>query len=176
MSEQNSNQRPTARLAIAIAMLAFVALLALGACAKSSTPTVSAQDKKAMMETVAKWNVAQGAVDIPGLKALVYDPKDELGLATATPPADAEKVKVAWKWDGDKILMTAPDVPDITTMTIAPATSTPNAVLMEGGNGTPPLSFVMKKVDGVWKIDVPETLKLAAASAQGESAVPTEAP
>jgi len=175
VSAQNTNQSPTARLVVAVTMLALVAVLGLGACAKSNGSTVSAQDRKAMMETVAKWNVAQGAVDLPGLRGLIYDPQNELGLATATPPADTQKIKVAWKWAGDKIVMTAPDVPEITTMTIAPATSTPNAVLMEGGTA-PPLSFIMKKVDGVWKIDVPETLKAAAASTQGESTLPSETP
>ncbi len=176
MSAQNTPQRPTARLVVAAVMLALVAVLALGACAKSTTSAASPEDKKAMMESVAKWNVAQGAVDLPALKALIYDPKNELGLATATPPADAQKVKVAWKWAGEKIVMTAPDSPEIATMTIAPPTSTVNAVLMDGADGSPPLAFVMTKVDGIWKIDVPATLKAAAASAPSEAAPPAATP
>jgi hypothetical protein len=158
--------------------LALAAVLALSACAKSTpkTPQLSEQDRKAMVESVAKWYVAQGAADINGIRAGVYDPANLLGLATATPPAGVERLTVVWKWTGDKIVLTIPSRPDEPTTTVAASPTTPTVVQIDDGTGFSGTLY-MTKVDGVWKIDAGETVKAAdAAGAQGESTGPTEAP
>jgi hypothetical protein len=174
MSATRSRTRPAARLIVAATMFATAAVMGVSACAKSTAST--SPDRKAMMESVAKWYVAEGAADLEGVRAGVYDPTNLLGLATATPPpADVQTTTVIWKWEGDKILLAAPNNPQETTVTIV-ASSTPDVVLIadELGQGG---ALIMKKVDGAWRIDVVETKKAAEAAAPpGEPTLPTETP
>jgi hypothetical protein len=173
-------ERPTARLVLAAVMLALTAVVGLSACAKGAVPTtsqVSAQDRKTMMESVAKWYVAQGAADLGGIRAAVYDPTNILGLATATPlPSEVETVTIVWKWVGNKIALTIPGMPEEPTMTVAASPTTPTVVEIDDGTGLNGALY-MKKVDGVWKIDITETQKaLDAAAAQEDTSAPPESP
>jgi len=156
-----------------LALLACVLLLAgvAGGCksASSGGEKTAAPDKKAMLEAVAKWYVAQGALDIAGFKAGIYDPENILGVATMTAaPAGAEKSEVKWVWQGETIVVTVPS--EQSTITLVASPQQANVVLLKdalGQGGT----FVMKEDGGVWKIDVAETQKVSAA----ENAVPQEA-
>ena len=62
-----------------------------------------------MLESVAKWYVAQGALDIAGFKAGIYDPEDILGVATMTAaPEGAQKSEVKWEWAGETVVRHRP--------------------------------------------------------------------
>ena len=130
-----------------------------------------------MMEAVAKWYVAEGAADLAGIKAAVYDPTDILGLATATPaPADVQRTTVVWKWVGDEIVMTVPGNDEEPTVTVSPAPGDGFNLVLDDGTGSGG-TLVMKNVGGVWKIDVAATKRIAeAAGAQEDSSQPTETP
>ena len=121
-----------------------------------------------MLEAVAKWYVAQGALDMAGFKAGIYDPEDILGVATMTAaPEGAEKSEVKWEWAGETIVVTVPSEQSTITLTASPEQA--NVVLLKdaiGQDGT----FVMKNDNGVWKIDVAETQKVSDA----QSAAPQE--
>ena len=175
-----SNRRPTARLVVAAVMLSLVGVLGLAACAQSSNSAASTQqDHQAMMETVAKWYVAEGAANLDGIKAAVYDPTAILGLATATPPpADQPTTTVVWKWVGEKIVLTVPKSPEEPTVTVV-ASATPDVVLLSDATGAGGTLY-MRKVNGVWKIDVLATQKAAeaadAADAQEGLSEPSEKP
>ena len=159
-----------------LALLACALMLAgVAAGCKSATPGASPDDKKVMLESVAKWYVAQGALDIAGFKAGIYDPTDTLGVATMTAaPEGATKSEVKWAWNGDKIVVTVPSAPSTITLSASPNQA--NIVLLEdqtGQGGT----FVMKKVDNAWKIDVVETQKVTdAENAAPPSGAPTSTP
>lgn len=126
---------------------------------------VAPDEKKVMLESVAKWYVAQGSLDIAAFKAGIYDPTDSLGVATmTTAPEGATKSEVKWVWTGDKIVVTVPSAPSTITLSASPNQA--NVILLQdqlGQDGT----FVMKKIDNVWKIDVVETQKLTDAAAAG---------
>jgi hypothetical protein len=153
-----------------LVLLACVLLLAAlaGGCksaTKEQTPAAN-PDKKAMLESVAKWYTAQGALDLAGFKAGIYDPDNILGVATMTAaPKGAKKAEVKWSWSGDNIVLTIPSEQSTITLTASPNQA--NVVLLKdaaGQGGT----FIMKKEGTVWKIDVSETQK----ATQAQSAAP----
>jgi hypothetical protein len=163
-----------------LALLACVLLLAgvAAGCKSASTTETSTgtTDKKAMLEAVAKWYTAQGALDLAGFKAGIYDPEDILGVATMTAiPEGAEKAEVKWSWAGEKIVLSIPT--QETTITLAASPEQANVVLLVDANGQGG-TYVMKKDGAVWKIDVAETQKVgeAAASAAASSTATTKAP
>ena len=142
-------------LAVAALACALVLAALLGGCSKGSGSTSSGSDNKAMVQAVANWYVAQGNLDMAGFKAGLYDPNNVLGVATATaPPAGAKKSPVTVVWVGDTAKIAMPS--QQSTLTVAASTTSPNTVnLMDsaGQSGT----FVMRNVNGVWKIDVDAT-------------------
>jgi hypothetical protein len=119
-------------------------------------------DQKAMLEAVGKFYAAQGALDLPAMKAAIYDPQNVSGIATATVPPDAKKTEVAWKSAGDKVTITIPS--QELTLTVTVAKSPANAVLVSDPSGQGE-TLIMKKDGGVWKIDFAETQKAIAAKA-----------
>ncbi|NTU71820.1 MAG: hypothetical protein HGB10_08390 [Coriobacteriia bacterium] len=151
---------------------ALVCVLLIAGVATGCKPSETDQ-KKAMLESVAKWYVAQGALDMAAFKAGIYDPDDILGVATMTAaPPGAVKTEVSYAWAGDSIMMTVPSEGSTLTLTASPNQA--NVVLLKdaaGSNGT----FVMKDVDGVWKIDVAATQELQAAETSA-TAAPEEEP
>ncbi len=162
MKTTNKRTRPVWMLAL----LACALLLAgvAGGCksASSGGEKTATPDKKAMLEAVAKWYVAQGALDIKGFKAGIYDPEDILGVATMTAaPEGAQKSEVKWEWAGETVVVTVPSEQSTITLTASPQQA--NVVLLKdalGQGGT----FVMKNDGGVWKIDVTETQKVSASA------------
>lgn len=151
-----------------MALLACVLLLAgiVAGCTQGGsgeTGSTVTDDQKAMLEAVAKWHVAQGAVDLAGYKAGVYDPEDILGIATmTTPPPDAEKYDVKWAWSGDKIVLSIPS--ESTTITLSAPADKPGVVSLMDTFGQS-ATYVMKKDGAVWKIDIAKTQEAAKAQA-----------
>jgi hypothetical protein len=164
-------------VALVVAACAIVVAATIAGCSSTSSPsgTSITSDQKAMVETVGKWYVAEGSFDIPALKAIVYDPNDIMGLATATPPAGALTTTVTTSWQGEKLIISAPSIE--TTIVAMVATSTPNAVAISDGTGQSGI-LIMKKISGAWKIDVAETQKASstAAGAQPPSDGTSSAP
>jgi hypothetical protein len=158
-----------------LALLVGVLLLAgLAAGCKSgsdnSGATVTPEDKKAMVESVAKFFVAQGALDIKGIKAGIYDPENIFGVATMTvAPEGAQKTEIKFAWSGDTVLLTIPS--QQASATLSASVEQTNVVQLKdpAGQGQ---TFVMKKDGGVWKIDVTATTKVAP-GAQAPSSAPT---
>ena len=151
-------------LAVCLALVAmFVAGCSGGGAGGSA-------DQKAQLEAVAKFYQAQGDLDIPAMRDSLYDPEDTAGLATATVPPDAQKAEVIAKNVGDTIVITIPS--QELTMTLSAAKSPANAVSIAAPNGQS-TTLIMKKDGNVWKIDVVETEK-AAAAAQGGGAGTTQ--
>lgn len=148
----------------------FACVLLLGGVVAGCKPSAQA-DKKNMLEAVAKWYSAQGGLDIVGFKAGIYDPTDILGVATMTaPPAGAVKSEVKWTWVGETIIVTVPS--EQSTVTLSASPDKANVVVLKdaiGQGGT----FVMKKIDGTWKIDIAETQKASAASSAAPTSTPT---
>ena len=100
--KMNTNKRPTWMLAL-LACALLLAGVAAGckSASNTATPTAAPAEKKAMLESVAKWYVAQGALDMKGFKDGVYDPQNILGVATMTAaPEGAQKSDVKWSWVG----------------------------------------------------------------------------
>jgi hypothetical protein len=125
-------------------------------------------DQKAMLETVGKFYAAQGALDLPAMKAAIYDPQNTSGIATATIPAGATKTEILWKSVGDNVIVTIPS--QELTLTVSAAKSPANAVLVSDPSGQGE-TLIMKKDGGVWKIDFAETQKAIAAKA---AAIPSQ--
>lgn len=149
-------------LLLLVVCLSLVALFVTG-CSGGGATSASA-DQKAMLESVAKFYKAQGALDLPGMRAALYDPQDVAKLATATVPADAQKAEVITKNVGDTIVITIPS--QELTMTASIAKTPANAVLLADPTGQS-TTLIMKKDGNVWKIDVAETEKASAAAAGG---------
>ncbi|MEI7814001.1 MAG: hypothetical protein WCJ13_04335 [Coriobacteriia bacterium] len=151
-------------------LLICVALLAVFAagCSKGG-----AGDQKAMVEAVAKFYAAQGALDLATMKATIYDPQNMSGIATATIPADAKKTEIVWKSVGDTVLITVPS--QELTLTASVAKTPANAVLVADPSGQGE-TLIMKKDGGVWKIDFAETQKASAAKAAAPSPQSAPAP
>lgn len=159
------------------ALLACALLLA-GFSAGCKSPASSgggpsAGDKKAMIEAVAKWYVAQGELDINGFKAGIYDPDDLLGVATmTTAPEGAEKSEVKWSWVGETAVVTIPS--QETTAILSASPTVPNGVLLKDETGQGSNTFIMKNDNGVWKIDVAETQKATQPPATPEAEPTTD--
>lgn len=166
MSTAGSTTAGRTKWVIALLMVgaALLVLLAAGCSSSSSTGGASAGDQKAMLETVGKFYAAQGALDLPAVRETLYDPTDIAGLATATVPADATKTEITWKAEGDKVIIAVPS--QELTLTASMAATPPNAVLVSDPSGQGNV-LVMKKEGSVWKIDVAETEKAAAAAQTG---------
>lgn len=170
MSKAGHHQVGTgARVALLMVCVALLALLISGCSGGGS-------DQKAQLETVGKFYAAQGALDLPALKAALYDPKNISGIATATVPPGAQKTEIAWKSVGDTVVITIPS--QSTTLTASIAKSPPNAVLISDGSGQGQAQTLIMKKDGdVWKIDVAETEKASKAAApSGQGAPSGQAP
>jgi len=152
-----------------LALLAAVLMLAgiVAGCASGSGASDPSTDKKAMLESVAKWYTAQGSLDMVAFKAGIYDPQDILGVATMTAaPPGASKAEVKWNWSGETILVTVPS--EQSTITLSVDAAKPTTVQLKDATGQGGV-FIMKKVDNVWKIDVAETQKASAAQSQPDS-------
>jgi hypothetical protein len=149
-------------LLLLVVCLSLVALFVTG-CSGGGSSGASA-DQKAMLETVGKFYKAQGALDLPAMRASLYDPQDVAGLATATVPPEAQKAEVNTKAVGDTIVITIPS--QELTMTASIAKTPANAVLLAAPSGQS-TTLIMKKDGKVWKIDVAETEKASAAAAGG---------
>jgi hypothetical protein len=166
----NTHKRPAWMLAL-LACVLLLAGVAAGCKSASTSSTASQADKKPMIESVAKFFVAQGALDIPGIKAGIYDPENIWGVATMTAaPAGMQKATITWVWEGDKIVLTAPSEAGTATLSASPTQA--NVVLLtvpQGGQGQ---TFVMKKDGGVWKIDVTETMKVAPGASTSSTPTP----
>jgi hypothetical protein len=161
-------------LALPAVICVLAAVLVASGCSAASTSVDPTQDRKAMMETAANWYVALGAQDLNGKKAAVYDPGNILGYATATPaPASAPRTAIAWRWDGDNIVMSSPSKDS--TVTITNSAATPNNVELYSAGGTGG-TLVMTKIDGKWKIDAAATQKASDAAAAKESKPQTVSP
>lgn len=155
-------------------MLAVLACVLLLAGIVVGCKPAAQDEKKAMIESVAKWYAAQGALDIVGFKAGIYDPTDILKVATMTAaPEGAKKSEVKWEWVGETIVVTVPSEQSTVTLSASPEQA--NVVLLKDALGEAG-TLIMKKVDGSWKIDIAETQKISAASAAGSSAPATPAP
>ena len=161
----------TKLVALLMVGAALFALLAAGCSGGSGTKTASAADQKAMLETVGKFYAAQATYDYPAMSGIIYDPQNRSGLATMTAPADAPKIKVVWKVDGDKLIIVAPsqessgsEPSQASTLTAGIATGVSNAVSVTYPGGQS-FTLIMTKDGGVWKIDYDATEKAAQAAA-----------
>jgi len=163
MNKAGLNRMAKKTLVLLVVCLSLVALFVAGCSGKSGSATA---DQKAQLETVANFYKAQGALDLPKMKASLYDPQDVAGLATATVPAGAKKTEVIVKNVGNTIVIAIPS--QELTMTASVSTSTVNGVWVSAPNGQG-TTLVMKKEANVWKIDVVETEKAGAAAAAGSS-------
>lgn len=158
-----AGHHPVGKKALLSLLVVFAALLALLAVGCSGgAPSSGGSDSKAMAEAVGKFYAAQGALDIAGMKAALYDPTNISGIATATVPADAKKTEVAWKASGDTVIITVPS--QELTLTVSAAATPANAVKVADPSGKSE-TLIMKKDGSVWKIDVAETQKASAAAA-----------
>ena len=167
MKTTNTRKRPAWMLAL-LACTLMLAGVTAGCKTASKEATVTPEDKKAMIESVAKFFVAQGALDIPGVKASIYDPENIFGVATMTvAPEGAQKTEIKYAWKGDTILLTIPS--QQTSATLSASVEQTNVVTLKdpAGQGQ---TFVMRKDGNVWKIDVSATTKVA----PGASAPPSE--
>ena len=160
MNKAGLNRMTKKALVLLVICASLVALLVTGCSGGKSAG--STPDQKAMLETVAKFYAAQGALDIPGMRASLYDPQDIAGLATATVPPSAQKAEVVAKTVGNTIVITIPS--QELTMTVSVAESPANAVKISNPSGQA-TTLIMKKDGSVWKIDVAETEKASAAAA-----------
>jgi hypothetical protein len=158
------------RTLVALVVCLSLVALAITGCAGAKSSGVSA-DQKAQLETVAKFYKAQGNLDIPGMRAALYDPKDVAGLATATVPPGAQKAEVVATNVGSTIVITIPS--QELTMTASVPKTPANAVLVSAPTGQA-TTLIMKKDGNVWKIDVAETEKASAAAAAGGSSGTTK--
>jgi hypothetical protein len=149
-------------------LLICMAVLALLIAGCSGGASSGGSDSKAMVEAVGKFYAAQGALDLPGMRAALYDPTNVSGIATATVPADAKKTEVVWKAVGDTGIITIPS--QELTLTVSAAKTPANAVTVADPSGQSE-TLIMKKDGNVWKIDVAETQKAAAAK-QGSAPSP----
>ena len=146
-----------------IACAVVIALMLVG-CSTAKQVADPKQDRKAMMEAAAKFYVADAAQDIEGMKAVIHDPADVLGIATATPPAaGAETSTVSWAWQDDHIVMSSPS--DEATYTLISSDASPNVVVLTDSQGQSLEPLIMTKVNGVWRVDVQEIQKVAQAQA-----------
>ncbi len=160
MDKARLNRLAKRTLVLVVICLSLVALLVTGC--SGGTSGGASSDQKAQLETVAKFYKAQGNLDIPGMRAALYDPKDAAGLATATVPPGAQKAEVISKSVGDTIVITIPS--QELTMTASAAKTPVNAVVVSAPTGQS-TTLIMKKDGSVWKIDVVETEKANAAPA-----------
>lgn len=157
-----------------LALLACVLLLTGVAAGCKSASKDPATDKKAMLEAVANWQVAQGKLDLAGVKAGIYDPSDIFGIATMTAvPEGVAAYEVKWEWVGDTIVLAVPSQQATVTLSASPAQA--NVVLLKdtGGQGQ---TLVMKQVDDAWKIDVAETQKITQAGSGEPTSTPAPKP
>jgi hypothetical protein len=164
--EKKMNKARLARIAkkslvLLVVCLALVALFVTGCSGGSAGGSA---DSKAQLETIAKFYKAQGNLDLPGMRAALYDPQDVAGLATATVPPEAQKAEVITKNVGNTVLITIPS--QELTMTASIAKTPANAVTLAAPTGQS-TTLIMKKDGSVWKIDVVETEKASAAAAGG---------
>lgn len=158
-----SKQTRSGLLAVLLAAMLVIALAVTG-CNKPSTKTSIDENQKQMIESVAKWYVAQGKLDVKGYKAGIYDPDNILGVATMTaPPKGAKETTVTYAWSGDNAIISIPGQNATITVSASPTSKT--TVLLSSGGGSGSDSIVMTQVAGVWKIDVNATQKAAAAAA-----------
>lgn len=157
-----AGHHPARKKALVSLLVICAALLALLGAGCSGGGSSSSSDPKAMREAIGKFYAAQGALDIEGMKAVIYDPTNTSGIATATVPPEAQKAEVNWKSVGETVLITVPSR-DL-TLTVAAAKSPENAVTLSDPSGQSE-TIIMKKDGGVWKIDVVETQKATAAKA-----------
>jgi hypothetical protein len=171
MNKAGRNRMAKRTLVLLVMCLSLVALVVAG-CSGGSSGGVSS-DQKAQMETVAKFYKAQGALDITGMRASLYDPQDRAGLATATVPAGAQKTEVISKNEGSTMVITIPS--QEITMTASVAKTPTNAILVSAPSGQA-TTLIMKKDGGVWKIDVVETEKVNAAAAPAPAPSGSTAP
>jgi len=162
-----------AKKALVSLLLICVALLAVFAAGCSKGGAGGAGDQKAMVEAVAKFYAAQGALDLATMKATIYDPQNMSGIATATIPAGAQKTEIVWKSVGDTVLITVPS--QELTLTASVAKTPANAVLVADPSGQGE-TLIMKNDGGVWKIDFAETQKASAAKAAAPSPQSAPAP
>jgi hypothetical protein len=162
MDKARLNRLAKGTLVLLVICLSLAALLVTGCSGGKSGGATS--DQKAQLETVAKFYKAQGNLDIPGMRAALYDPKDAAGLATATVPPGAQKAEVIAKSVGDTMVITIPS--QELTMTASAAKTPANAVVVSAPTGQS-TTLIMKKDGSVWKIDVVETEKANAAAAGG---------
>ena len=151
----------------AVGALVLVSVLALavvaGGCSSAKTAATGQKvDRKALTEAAARYYVALGAQDLPALRALVDDPTDILGLASATPPgADAQTSTVRWVWQGDRIVVSSDS--DESTYTLSSTDTSPNVVQLKDAKGTTLDTVVMKLTKGAWRVDAQETQKASQA-------------
>lgn len=156
---------PARTLHAAVLALLIVGTLAVAGCSAAKQAVDPAKDRQAKMETAAKFYVADAAQDIKGLKAIVYDPTNFLGLATATPPgADVPTTTVRWAWQGDTIVMQAES--DEATYTLSSTDASPNVVTLKDATGQTLDTLFVKKVNDVWRIDAQAIQKAAEAQAK----------
>jgi hypothetical protein len=146
---------------LALAFLIAAALMVAGCSTTSASKPVDPKaERKAMMETVAKYYVAQGAMDLDTVRTLVHDPDNIMELPTSTPtPAEGETTTVRWAWNGDMIVLNAES--DAATFTLSSTEASPNVVKLSDSTGENLGELVVKKVDGVWRIDVAAVQKAA---------------
>jgi hypothetical protein len=149
-------------LALLVICASLVALLVTGCSGGKSSGASS--DQKAMLAAVGKFYAAQGALDLAGMKASLYDPQDISGIATATVPPGAKKAEVVVKPVDDTVVIAIPS--QELTLTASVATASVNAVKLSDPNGQT-ITLIMKKDGSVWKIDVGETQKAGAKQAGG---------
>jgi hypothetical protein len=132
--------------------LLIVGALALAGCSASKQAVDPVKDRKAKMEAAAKFYVADAARDIASLKAIVYDPTNFMGLATATPPgAEDQTTAVSWAWQGSAIVMQAES--DEATYTLSSTDASPSIVMLKDATGETLDTVFVKKVRGVWQVD-----------------------
>ena len=163
-------------IAVVAAICALVIAVGLGGCSKGSSTAAVSKDPKGMLDAVGKWYVAQGQLDMTGFKAGIYDPDNVLGVATATAaPKGIAKENTTYTWVGNSIVIVMPS--QHATVTATPSKTQANKVDLADSTGRGG-SFIMKNVDGVWKIDVNETQKIAASAAgsSATSSAPSSAP
>ncbi|MDR3686172.1 MAG: hypothetical protein P4L93_04355 [Coriobacteriia bacterium] len=149
---------------VILGLLIATALAAVG-CSASKQSVDPIVDRKAKMETAAKFYVADAARNIEGLKALVYDPTNYMGLATATPPAaGTPTASVTWSWQGADIVMR--EKSDPATYTISSTEASPSVVTLKDANGQLLDTLFVKKIDNEWRIDAQAIEKAVEAQAK----------
>jgi hypothetical protein len=163
MTQQHAHASSAKVLAsLAFAFLIALALMVTGCSANSSGAKKSdpKADRKAMMETVAKFYVAQGAQDLKGIKSAIHDPDNIMELPTETPPAtDAETTTIKWQWNGDKITLQSES--EEATYTLSSSEASPNVVKLTDATGETLGELVMTQKNGAWLIDVAAVKKAA---------------